>query len=71
MIENLITTLGGVLAQRRESLWATREFTATAEDTKYGLTPGKTYTLWVAQKTGKTQAGKDVTKGDWFTVEKA
>lgn len=71
MIKNLLPQFGGVLTQRRESLWATKDFIATKDDTEFGCLVGKTYTLWVAQKDGKTQSGKDVIKGDWFTVEKA
>lgn len=69
MIKNLLPQLGGVLTQKRESLWATKVFTATAEDAEFGCTTGKSYKLWVAQKDGKTQSGNPVTKGDWFCVE--
>ena len=61
--------MNGVLAQKRESLWATRTFVATADDTTFGCIVGKTYVLWVAQKEGKTQNGNPVSKGDWFCVE--
>lgn len=71
MIKSLLPQLGGVLEQRRESLWATRTFVATADDAEHGCIVGKTYVLWVAQKDGKTQRGTDVKKGDWFTVEQA
>ena len=70
MIKTLLPELGGVLTQRRESLWATKDFTATTEDEQYGLEVGKTYTLWVAQKNGTTTTGREVTKGDWFVVLK-
>ena len=71
MIEKLLPQFGGVLTQKRESLWATTEFIATPEDVAHGCTVGKTYVLWVAQKEGTTQRGSSVKKGDWFTVEKA
>ena len=71
MIKELLPQFGGVLTQRRESLWATKDFIATEDDAEFGCLVGKTYTLWVAQKDGKTQLGKNITKGDWFTVEKA
>ena len=70
MIESLLPQLGGVLTQRRESLWATQTFVATAEDVVYGCTIGKNYELWVAQREGATQKGSKVAKGDWFVVEK-
>ena len=69
MITNLLSEMGGVIAQKRESLWATRSFTATKDDVAFGCVIGKTYTLWVAQKEGKTQSGNPVAKGDWFCVE--
>jgi hypothetical protein len=68
MINTLVPQLGGVIAQRRESLWATVEFIADQTDTAYGCVIGGKYTLWIAQKDGKTQKGSDVTKGDWFVV---
>lgn len=71
MIEKLLPVLGGELTQRRESLWKTQSFIATADDVEHGCTVGKSYVLWVAQKDGKTQRGTDVKKGDWFTVEQA
>ena len=71
MIKNLLPQLGGVLTQKRESLWATTVFTAAAEDAEFGCTTGKKYKLWVAQKDGKTQSGNAVTKGDWFCVEES
>lgn len=69
MINTLVPQLGGVIAQRRESLWATMTFVADATDTAYGCIVGKNYTLWVAQRDGATQKGSKVTKGDWFVVE--
>lgn len=71
MISTLLPQLGGKLSQRRESLWATKTFVATADDVEHGCTVGKSYVLWVAQKDGKTQRGSDVKKGDWFVVEQA
>ena len=73
MIKTLLPELGGVLTQRRESLWATKTFVATAEDAEYGCLVGKTYVLWVAQKDGQTNSAKpkEVKKGDWFVVEQA
>lgn len=71
MIKNLLPQLGGELTQRRESLWATKSFVATADDAEFGCIAGKTYTLWVAQKDGNTQKGSKVSKGDWFVVEQA
>lgn len=69
MINTLVVQLGGVLTQRRESLWATTVFVADATDATYGCIVGVKYTLWVAQRDGETQKGSKVTKGDWFTVE--
>jgi len=69
MLQNLIIQLGGAIAQRRESLWATTVFTAVAADVAYGCVAGNKYTLWVAQRDGATQKGSKVTKGDWFIVE--
>ena len=69
MLNTLIPQLGGAVAQRRESLWATTEFIADITDTTYGCVIGKKYTLWVAQRDGATQKGSKVTKGDWFVVE--
>ena len=71
MISTLLPQLGGVLTQRRESLWKTIGFVATADDVEHGCIVGKSYVLWVAQKEGKTQRGTNVNKGDWFIVEQA
>lgn len=69
MIQALLPSLGGIVTQRRESLWATSTFTADTTDTVFGCVAGKSYTLWVAQKDGETKSGSKVTKGDWFVVE--
>ena len=69
MIKELLPKLGGVLTQKRESLWATSTFVATKDDVAYGCIEGNKYTLWVAQKDGSTQKGSPVAKGDWFLVE--
>ena len=69
MINTLVPQLGGNIAQRRESLWATQEFVADATDVEFGCKVGQKYVLWVAQRDGATQKGSKVTKGDWFVVE--
>jgi hypothetical protein len=71
MLQQLLVSMGGNLTQRRVSLWETRDFTATAEDVEHGCVEGVVYTLWVAQKEGKTQTGNPVKQGDWFIVKKA
>ena len=71
MISTLLPQLGGELSQRRECLWKTQSYIATAEDAEHGCIVGKSYVLWAAQKDGKTQRGTDLKKGDWFTVEQA
>jgi len=69
VLTTLIPQSGGVVAQRRGSLWASQEFVATEDDAAYGCVIDKSYTLWVAQRDGATQKGSKVTKGDWFVVE--
>jgi hypothetical protein len=56
----------------RVSRWSTATFVATAADAaKYPiLTAGKTFTLWVAMTDFETKSGNQVTKGEFFFMEK-
>ena len=69
MIEKLLEQHGTTAAMRIESLWKTTGFTAEETDSQFGAVPGRKYVLWVAQKDGKSQKGKPITKGQWFFVE--
>lgn len=69
MLQLKLTAAGAVITQKRESLWSTFNHLAVAGDEVFGLTLGKTYVIWVAQKNGTTKSGSAVTKGDWFPVE--
>ena len=71
MLKKLLVSCGADESARRVSLWLTKEFVAAKADVAFDLEEGKTYVLWVAQKDGMTKSGKEILKGEWFTVEKA
>lgn len=55
---------------QRVSKWKTINHTAVAGDESFGLTIGTEYVLWIAQSDFETKSGSQVTKGEWFAVEK-
>lgn len=56
---------------QRVSKWKTINHTAVTGDESFGLTIGTEYVLWIAQMDFVTKSsGNQITKGEWFAVEK-